>query len=648
MTDFNTKTTHELWIESRKFVLQLTRPTPTTLQLTVIYPSTFVIVDGAVILLSKLPIGPDNHPKDGEQYTASLDWAAPADILGKQADGAHVVGFYSSIMGTPLPGTAVPAPPTPEQQAAVIQGVPLAPTTTATTTAALGFSLTVTNTEPNAIYYATIHGASNVLQYYPFGIQSYPIEASRIETGSSSYTGNIPSLPEAPIEPTLGMVYHDRGLNLVQYWTGSQWISTRSDSILSGAVNPGTTGQTYFYTLDRRLKVFNGRQWITASPKNLQFLTPGGIWVPIKDQVGVTGAPPNPELGDFIWDFTSQRGLYWDGVQWIYPTSSNSLFDGPPLIQAFTTPLKAEGLPLPAPYLGQLFYNTDNKVLNVWTGTTWIQANTDQEGTPSTDKISIGTDGSYDERLRLVEVLKSQLGWPVLCVELKEEQFSIAIDNALDTYRQLCDGAYKMAYLLFPLIADQQLYYLNSAVDQTDHIVSIGKIHRLNILGANSLTWDSNIYFQTFLNQYYSAGHTDILSIHLVHSLSEEFQRLFAGDMPFIWDEARRELFIERRISRGEKVILEVMLERSEQELLLDRYCKQFLQNWALAETKEMLGLIRSKYSSGTPGASGPINLNGELLISEARQDMTELREQLLAYEFGGLVGKGNTAFLIG
>jgi hypothetical protein len=60
------------------------------------------------------------------------------------------------------------------------------------------------------------------------------------------------------------------------------------------------------------------------------------------------------------------------------------------------------------------------------------------------------------------------------------------------------------------------------------------------------------------------------------------------------------------------------------------------------------LGMIRSKFSSGTPGAAGTINLNGELLISEARQDMTELKQSIIDLEFGGFIGKGNVSFLIG
>lgn len=624
MADFNVKTTHDLWVDARQFEISISRPSSTTIQVTITYPTSMTVAEGAVVMLHDRPLNTSNYPTDGNRYTASTDFAAPADRI-EGADGAHVIGFYSAILGQPLPGVAN------------------------TTTGKSSFTLTITNTQANQLYYAAVHASSNILQYYPFGVQSYPLEASRIEKDSSSYTGNIPSLPEAPTSPTLGMVYHDQGLNLVQYWTGSQWIPTRTDSIATGPYNPGTLGQTYFFTALSRLRIFDGQKWVDATPSNLQFQAPGPTWIPVADMRSVTELPESPAPGDFFWNFTTQRGQYWDGTQWIYPSSANSLFNLPPLTPAFTTPLYAEGTELMTPSLGQLFYNTSTQVLNVWTGSSWIQANTDQQGTPSTDKVSIGTDGSYDERIRLIKVLKHQLGWPALCVELKEEQFNIAIDNALDTYRQLCDGAYKMGYFLFTLIDGQQTYYLNSAADKTDHIVTVNKIHRLNILGGNSLNWDSNIYFQTFLNQYYSSGYTDILSIHLVHSLSEDFQRIFAGDMTFLWDEPTRELFVTRRIARNEKVVLEVTLERSEQELILDRNCKQFIQNWALAECKEQLGYIRSKYSSGTPGAAGPINLNGEMLITEARQDMTELREQLLNNEFGGGgIGKGNVSFLFG
>ena len=622
--DLTQSTTHDLWVEARNFDLAISRPTPTSIQLTITRPiKDTVALDGAVLLLSTKTITPNEYPQDHEQYTPDLVCGSTsASMVGS----AQVVAFWSNIQGIPFP-----------------VGTPSADGETTV------WSVTVTGTNPNQLYYASVHGASNVLQYYPIGIQSYPLEASTVEMESSSYTGSIPSLPSAPTSPAPGFVYFDQQLKVVQYWDADRgvWIPTRTDSMLTGATNPGTPGQTYLFIGTTTLKTFNGKIWVNCDSTNLQVRDSTSAFHPMGTVSTGTKFPETPGLGDFFYDYTSQRIAYWNGMVWQAPSASNTLFQsGSVMMPAFTVPFQVEGIEIITPYAGLLFYNTSARVLNVWTGSQWIQANTDQQGNAISDKIGIGNEGTYDGRIRLIKILKSQLGWPAQCIELTEEQFNVAIDNALDTYRQLSVGAYERRFILMLMQTDQQVYYLNSPVDHTDAIVTVHKIHRLNILGANSMNWDTNVYFQTFLSQYYSSGYTDILSIHLLHTLSEEFSRIFAGDMMFTWNEARRELSVHRRISRNEKVVLEVELERSEQELLQDRWCKQFLQNWALAECKEYLGMIRSKYTSGTPGAAGTITLNGDTLLAEARQDFTELKEALLNYEYQN-AEHGNVAFLM-
>ena len=620
--DVSARTTHDLWVESRKMTLDISRPTATTIQLTITYPTEVEVLDGAVVTLGTKPITGSNYPQDGTQYAASLDFAAPADKIPDQV-GANVVGFFSAILGAPLPGVVDP------------------------TTKTASFTLTITNTLPNQIYYASVHGSTNILQYYPIGVQSYPLEASRVEKDSSTYTGSIPTLPYAPVSPTVGQVYHDQQLNLVQYWTGTQWIPTRADSIVSGPQYPAQLGRVNFFST-HGLRVFDGSKWVPVTPTNFQVRSNTTAFVPIGQISNVTRRPDAPNTGDFIFNFTASRAEYWDGAAWVYPTSGNTLFLNPAPIPACVVPVQFDTDPPRDLYIGQLFYNTTTQTLDAWTGTAWIQANTDQAGTPTTDKIAIGTDGSYDERIRLIKILKSELGWPQSCVELKEEQFNIAIDNALDTYRQLSSGAYRMGYIMMPVLEGQQVYYLNNPATGTDRIVDVQQIHRLNVLGLSAQSGQDNIFLTGFLAQYYAANQVDILSIHLLHSLSEEFERMFAGNYTYLWNEASRELTITRRVARNEKIIIECSLERTEQEMLVDRWCKQFIQNWALAECKMYLGLIRSRFSSGTPGAAGTITQNGELLISEARQDMVELKQALLDYEHGSHIGLGNVSFLIG
>lgn len=617
-------TTHELWVSARQFDLDISRPTPTTILLTVRRPLTATIVDGAVISLNTAPISANDYPEDGMQYSgaSTIYGQIGSDMVGS----AQAVAFYSQILGSPFPAGTVSE----DGEFST-------------------FTVTITGTDPNTLYYASVHGSSNVLQYYPIGIQSYPLESSRTERDSSSFAGSIPSLPSAPTSPTVGMVYFDQQLDTVQYWdaTRSVWIPTRSDSILSGDLNPGILGQVYLLQ-GNRLRVFNGTTWVDATATNMQ-LRVGAGWVPLANISSNTMLPTAPAAGDVFYDFTSQRVQYFDGTTWLVPNPSSSLFNpGTGPVPAFTTAFSYEGGDMVTPYAGLLFYNTKQRQLNVFNGTSWQQANTAQQGTATTDKVGIGSDGSYKERLRVINVIKAQLGYPALCVELSEEQFNVALDNALDTYRQLSIGAYERRFFIFQLNPNQVIYHLNSPADRTDAIVQVMKVHRMNLYGVTGSGPD-NTWGQAWAQQWYNMGGNagDLLSVHLVHSWSEEYQKVFAGDIPFTWNEARRELGLLRTIRSAEKVVLEVELERSEQELLLDRWCKQFLQNWALAECKEYLGMIRSKYSSGTPGAAGTITLNGETMLAEARQDFTELKQALLDNEYQN-AEHGNFSFLMG
>jgi hypothetical protein len=619
--DFNQPIAHDIWVQSRQFTLTAKRGTaPNTLELVVTRPTNLTVIDGAVLTLSTTPISPSDYPTDGVQYTPSATWT---DVLASTIDNSQVVGFWSSILGLPFPTGTI-----------------------STDNVSASFTFVVDGVDQDKIYYASLHPCSNVLGYYPIGIQSYPIDSLQTERDPSTYTGSIPSLPSAPVSPTPGMVYFDQQLNTVQYWDSvhSVWIPTRADSILSGPINPGVPGQTYLLG-GMQLKVFSGAAWVQATPTNFQ-LRVGAGWAPFTTVQASVELPSTPNVGDMVYSYTSQRIQYWDGSVWVQPTPTNTLFTGTSTIPAFTTAFSVEPVDMVTPYPGLLHYNTTSHTLYVWNGSAWLQANTDQQGLATSDKIGIGNDGTYEERIALINILKAQLGWPAICVELTEEQFNISIDNALDTYRQLSAGAYEQRFMLYTLMPDQSVYYLNSPTDRTDAIVSVNKIHRMNLYGVTGSgpdnTW-GQAYAQSFYNSVGSGA--DMLSTYLVHQWSEDFSRIFAGDLPYVWNEARRELTLKRAIRTPEKVVLEVEIERTEQELLLDRWCKQWMQNWALAECKEYLGMIRSKYTSGTPGAAGTISLNGDTMLSEARQDMTELKEALLNWEYQN-AEHGNISFL--
>lgn len=623
MSDNIQNTTHELWIDGRQMTIKVEQNPADRTQLILTWtlpPSPYVAYDGAVVLLSESPFDSTNIPEDGKRYTASSNFASPADVI----DEAKVVASFYGYFGDNINQTTV----------------------------------TVSNTDPNKVYYGSIHAASNILQYYPIGIQSYPLESSRFEKTSASYAGSIPASDTPPANPTNGQVYFDNSVSKVLVWSATQqaWIEADDNTVSTGERPPIRPNQIFYNTSTSTLRFFIGGMWVDCNPTNTR-VKYGNSWVPLATVTTEATLPTSPTNGQVVCltdpvpvgqNFAERSLKIYTLGQWLAFTPSLIQFQTAP--STWTNPVIGTQLVTDTdpkiPSTGDFFYNTITKDLFVWSDGDWVKADTELEGTPMSDKIGIGSDGSYDERLRLIKVLKSQMGWPAVCVELTEEQFNIAIDNAIETFRQRSDNAYAHRFVLLTLQPNQQMYYLNDPRQKTDKIVNILRIGRVNQLGTAQL--NDPIYGQLFIpNIYGHPGQIDLVSIHLMQQLSETFERMFAGNLMYTWDEASRQLYVQRHIPRAERVVLEVVMERTEQELLLDRWCKQWLQGWAMAELKEMLGLIRTKFSS-VAGPNGGVTLNGDLLISEARLDFEDLQRQLNDYEVGnGGTFFGNTSFYI-
>lgn len=621
MSDNMQLTTHELIVDGRQFTISVTKLNSTTLRVSWTKPAVTSAFNGAVVLLSEEKFSSLNYPVDGTRYTPSSNWALPADKI----DHAHVIASFYGFFGDDINQTYVD----------------------------------ISNVDPDKPYFASFHAASSVLQYYSIGVQSYPLESSRFEKKSETYAGSIPSSAVPPENPYNGQAYFDPASNVVLVWNDqmSAWVQASQKTVPLGRVVPIARGQLFYNNIDQKLKFFDGSAWSECSSSNTR-VKMASTWVAFNTASTSAAYPATATPGDFIYVTlkaatsappTAELKFFSLGT-WFIPT--------PDLVQVNLAGVwtniavsdQSFGQTDPAiPAIGDFFYQTSTRDLMVWGGDSWSKADTDSEGTPTTDKVGVGTDGSYDERLRLIKILKHQLGWPQICVELSEEQFNVALDNALDEFRRRADNAYSHRHVSFSLKRGQSVYYLNDPRMKTDKIVNVMKIHRINQLGVTSLSSESGLYAQAFFNQLYQGSNVDVLSIHLMSQLSETYDRIFAGNFSFTWDEASRQLTVLRRINtEEERVVLEVVMEKTEQELLLDRWAKQWLQAWAQSECWEMLGEVRSKYGT-LPGANGGITLNGEQCLARSTELQAELLRQISDYEVGnGGISFGNCSVLIG
>ena len=339
------------------------------------------------------------------------------------------------------------------------------------------------------------------------------------------------------------------------------------------------------------------------------------------------GPPATAVIGQVYYDEDQNMVFFYDGSVWL-PTTPGSTLSG---LYDPATPFT--GLPVGYPAIGDFFYNTRLKILKCWNGTLWENAES-KTGIPMYEKPDVGTDNTYSARSNLIMVLKHQLGYPSVCVELNENHFNIAIDNALMEIRRRTDSAYSKQYFFATLQPGQNTYYLNDPAVGTNSIVDVIRINRLSGLGLGNFAPD-NIYAQQFLTQFYAPGvGYDLVSIHLLSSMAETFSKVFAGEIAFNWRESSRELTTYRTVMRPEKVLLETSCEKFEQELLQGRWTQQWLQSWAEAELMMMLGHIRGKFAS-LPGPGGSLSLNADTMLAEGQRIQENCLREIRDMEVG-------------
>lgn len=247
---------------------------------------------------------------------------------------------------------------------------------------------------------------------------------------------------------------------------------------------------------------------------------------------------------------------------------------------------------------------------------------------PSYDVMGIGKSGEVGFRRELADSIRRQLGYPSIAVELTHYQIDTAIQGALESYRKRVSASLKRGFFFLDLKPKQQRYLMTNRRVGFDTIVEIMDTHRFT---SSFLTTahGAGVYAQAALQHLYQAGSYDLLSYDLVSQYISQLEISFAARLQYTWNEDNRALDFHQSIHRSETILLDVMIERTEESILSDRFAKSWIEKYSYSECLYILGQIRSKYSGGLPGAGGGIQLNGAELIAMADSYKEELYAQI-------------------
>jgi len=483
--------------------------------------------------------------------------------------------------------------------------------------------------------------------------------------------------PTAPVSLAIGVVWYD-GTTLSS-WDGSQWIEVTFISSPTDPTAPAVS-DIWYDTSTSKWYEWSGVAWVEFDPvdsdvdpssttipsgtfwydttNNALWMWNGTAWM----SVIFSTVSPKPDTGDLWYDTTTSTLMMWNGTTWV---------ESPPLATAtvstdgtivFTATSTGSGSNVDVGRSiadDEIFFSLNQQPTFscMFVGTDGLSC------LPTYEQEGIGTDGTEDEHRRLADDIRKQLGHPVVQVELTKGQLDEAIRIAIQELRRNSSAAYRRGFMKLYVNAGKQIYKLTKPTAETDsegngYSLADGQYGHdkiVQVMGCFRITsafmtsaHGSGVFGQVVLQHLYNMGTFDLLSFHIVSQYIETLEHLFASRITFNWNESARSLTLHQYFSTPETILMDVAVERTEQDLLTDRFTGRWIERYALAHSKRILSQIRGKFAS-LPGAGGGVSLNASDLAQEANDEFEKLQAELDNYVVNNVEEYGmNCEFIIG
>lgn len=236
-------------------------------------------------------------------------------------------------------------------------------------------------------------------------------------------------------------------------------------------------------------------------------------------------------------------------------------------------------------------------------------------------------------RAKLAKKIEIMLGGQLVDVDLDKISLDLAVDLALDTYRQKAENAFEESYVFFSLTQDQNEIILPNEVQE------VRKVYRRTFgsIGGENQSGQLDPFSIAFTNMYLLQDNSfgGLATFDFYAQNIELAGKLFGLEFVFSFNQMTKKLKLVRNIRRdGEEVVAWVYNYIPDEKLIEDTYAGPWLRKYALAEAKMMLGSAYSKFTT-YGGPQGGVTLNGSELKAEAQQEKTDLEESLKKYGDG-------------
>ena len=257
----------------------------------------------------------------------------------------------------------------------------------------------------------------------------------------------------------------------------------------------------------------------------------------------------------------------------------------------------------------------------------------------------------------LIDYAKRQLGFPVLEINVADEQFQDLLDDAIQVYQERhYDGIVRM-YLKYKITQEDidrgeaRGGDKNAGITTTTGTSTVGLSTSFNfeenqnylqmppsVIGVNQIfkirsdtVYDGlfNIKYQLFLNDLYQFGSIDLLQYSMVQTYLEDITFLLNPDMKFRFNIRQDRLYIDtdfKTINVGDHFVIDCFRILDPNDFT-QVYNDQFLKRYFTALCKKQWGMNLIKFQGVQ--LPGGIQLNGRQIYDDGERELAEIRAKM-------------------
>ena len=257
----------------------------------------------------------------------------------------------------------------------------------------------------------------------------------------------------------------------------------------------------------------------------------------------------------------------------------------------------------------------------------------------------------------LIDYAKRQLGFPVLEINVADEQFQDLLDDAIQVYQERhYDGIVRM-YLKYKITQEDidrgeaRGGEKNAGITTTTGTSTVGLTTSFNfeenqnylqmppsVIGVNQIfkirsdtVYDGlfNIKYQLFLNDLYQFGSIDLLQYSMVQTYLEDITFLLNPDMKFRFNIRQDRLYIDtdfKTINVGDHFVIDCFRILDPNDFT-QVYNDQFLKRYFTALCKKQWGQNLIKFQGVQ--LPGGIQLNGRQIYDDGVAELAEMRAKM-------------------